>query len=90
VLRRMNRADLTVHGFRATFRTWAAERTNFPREVIEAALAHVLEDKTEAAYQRGDLLEKRRLLMTAWADFCADVDRGDKGESDNVVAIRAG
>jgi integrase len=89
VLRRMNRADLTVHGFRATFRTWAAERTNFPREVIEAALAHVLEDKTEAAYQRGDLLEKRRKLMTAWADFCANVDRGDKGESDNVVAIRA-
>jgi integrase len=71
VLERMNRSDVTVHGFRATFKTWAAERSNFPRELIEAALAHVLEDKTEAAYQRGDMLEKRRRLMGAWAEFCA-------------------
>src|SRR5262249_52607121 len=54
LLRRMKRDDLTAHGFRSTFRTWAAERTNFPREVVEAALAHVIGDKVEAAYQRGD------------------------------------
>ncbi|MER9687242.1 integrase arm-type DNA-binding domain-containing protein [Mesorhizobium sp. M0139] len=62
---------LTVHGFRSTFRDWAAERSNFPRELAEAALAHVLSDKTEAAYQRGDMLEKRRRLMTAWAGYCS-------------------
>ncbi|MER8912239.1 integrase arm-type DNA-binding domain-containing protein [Mesorhizobium sp. M0761] len=62
---------LTVHGFRSTFRDWAAERSNFPREIAEAALAHVLSDKTEAAYQRGDMLEKRRRLMTAWAGYCS-------------------
>ncbi|EHH10619.1 putative phage integrase [Mesorhizobium amorphae CCNWGS0123] len=61
---------LTVHGFRSTFRDWAAERSNFPREIAEAALAHVLSDKTEAAYQRGDMLDKRRRLMTAWAGYC--------------------
>ncbi|TPL00664.1 DUF4102 domain-containing protein [Mesorhizobium sp. B2-4-14] len=61
---------LTVHGFRSTFRDWAAERSNFPREIAEAALAHVLSDKTEAAYQRGDMLDKRRRMMTAWAGYC--------------------
>jgi integrase len=66
----MNRGDLTVHGFRATFKTWATERSNFPRELVEVALAHVFEDKTEAAYQRGDMFEKRRRLMAAWAEFC--------------------
>jgi integrase len=66
----LGRADLTVHGFRSTFRDWAAERTNFPRELAESALAHVLRDKTEAAYQRGDMLDKRRKLMEAWAKFC--------------------
>ena len=69
VLKRMGRADLTVHGFRATFRTWAAERTTFPREVAEAALAHVVGDDTERAYQRGDLFEKRRKLMAEWGQF---------------------
>jgi integrase len=69
-LARMGRDDLTVHGFRSTFRTWSSERTNFPREIAEAALAHTIEDKTEAAYQRGDLLEKRRRLMHAWAAYC--------------------
>ncbi|MBZ9673443.1 tyrosine-type recombinase/integrase [Mesorhizobium sp. ES1-3] len=64
--------DLTVHGFRSTFRDWVAELSNFPREIAEAALAHALKDKTEEAYQRGDLLEKRRRLMTAWAKYCAD------------------
>src|SRR5262245_1604917 len=63
--------NCTVHGFRAAFKTWASERTNFPRELVEAALAHVLDDKTEEAYLRGDMLEKRRRLMTAWAEFCA-------------------
>jgi integrase len=70
VLRRMGRDDLTAHGFRSTFRDWTAECTNFPREVAEAALAHVLGDKVEAAYRRGDLFEKRRRLMEAWAVYC--------------------
>ena len=70
VLRRMNRGELTVHGFRSTFRDWAAEATQYPREVAEAALAHVLKDKTEAAYRRGDLFEKRRKLMQEWASYC--------------------
>jgi integrase len=70
-LGRMGRHDLTAHGFRSTFRDWAAERTNFPREVAEAALAHTIGDKVEAAYRRGDLFRKRRQLMEAWARFCA-------------------
>lgn len=70
-LRRMGRADLTAHGFRSTFRDWVAEATGYPREVAEAALAHMSGDKTEAAYQRGDLFEKRRRLMEEWAEFCA-------------------
>jgi integrase len=71
LLGRMGRGDVTAHGFRSTFRDWAAERTNFPREVAEAALAHAIDDKVEAAYRRGDLFEKRRRLMDAWAEFCA-------------------
>jgi integrase len=59
----------TVHGFRSTFRDWCAERTNHPRELAAAALAHVLSDKVEAAYQRGDLLERRRRLTAEWAAF---------------------
>jgi len=62
--------ELTVHGFRSSFRDWCAEQTNYPREVAEAALAHSLKDKTEAAYQRGDMLDKRRRLMESWADYC--------------------
>jgi integrase len=69
VLRRMKRGDLTAHGFRSTFRDWAGETTNYPREVVEAALAHTVGDKTEAAYARGDLFEKRRLLMDGWAAY---------------------
>jgi integrase len=69
LVRRMG-ADLTVHGFRSTFRDWAAESTNYPREVCEMALAHVVSDKTEAAYRRGDLFEKRRRLMAEWARYC--------------------
>jgi len=70
VLRRMGRGDVTVHGFRSTFRDWAAERTNFPSEVVEMALAHAVGDKVEAAYRRGDLFEKRRRLMAEWETFC--------------------
>lgn len=61
----------TVHGFRSSFRDWAAETTNFPRDVVEMALAHAIKDKTEAAYRRGKLLAKRRELMEAWADYLA-------------------
>lgn len=67
VLRRMERSEITVHGFRSTFRDWAGETTGFPREVIEAALAHGIKDKAEAAYARSDLFDKRRDLMDAWA-----------------------
>jgi integrase len=70
LLRRMGRSDITTHGFRSTFRDWAAERTNFQNEVIEMALAHAVGDKVEAAYRRGDLFQKRRQLMDAWAKFC--------------------
>ncbi len=70
VLERMGRDNLTVHGFRSTFRDWAAERSEAPREVAEAALAHTLADKVEAAYRRSDLFEKRRALMDEWAQFC--------------------
>ena len=66
-LRRMGRGDLTMHGFRSTFRDWAAEQTNYPREVCEMALAHSTAGNVEAAYWRGDILEKRRALMTDWA-----------------------
>jgi integrase len=70
-LRRMDRGDLTAHGFRSTFRDWTAESTGYAREVAEQALAHALESKVEAAYRRGDLFEKRRQLMADWAVFCA-------------------
>lgn len=75
LLERMGRKDLTVHGFRSTFRDWAAERTNFPREVAEMALAHAVSDKVEAAYRRGDMFERRRRLLAAWAAFCAAADQ---------------
>jgi integrase len=71
VLRRIGRSELTVHGFRSTFRDWAGETTAHPREVVEAALAHRLGNKVEQAYARGDLFTKRRRLMEDWAEFCA-------------------
>ncbi len=76
VLRRMGKGDVTVHGFRSTFRDWCAEApgNSFSREVCEHALAHSLPDKVEAAYRRGDLLEKRIELMQAWANFCMAVE----------------
>lgn len=83
VLRRMKRGDLTQHGFRSSFRDWAGETTAYPREVIEHALAHQLKDKSEAAYQRGDLLVKRARLMADWARHCCTVQR----VSGNVISI---
>jgi integrase len=82
-LRRMGRSDLTVHGFRSTFKDWGSDCTNFPREIIEMAMAHTIDDKVEAAYRRGDALVKRRQLMDEWARYCAT--RGD----DNVVRLPA-
>ena len=78
VLRRMGRSGLTVHGFRSSFRDWAAERTSFPREAVEMALAHAIPDAVEKAYRRGDLFEKRRKLMDAWAEFCGKPQSGGK------------
>ena len=75
LLRRMGHGDITVHGFRSTFRDWCAEATNTPRELAEAALAHVLRDKVEAAYQRGAMLERRRAVMEQWATFCGSDER---------------
>jgi integrase len=69
VCRRM-KVDAVPHGFRSTFRDWCAENTNFPREVAEMALAHGIGNQVEAAYRRGDLFEKRRRLMEAWAAYC--------------------
>ena len=84
-LRRMGRGDLTAHGFRSTFSDWCAERTNFPSEVREMALAHTVGDKVEAAYRRGDLFEKRRQLAEAWAVYCAEpISTGG-----NVVPLRS-
>ncbi|MDA8230753.1 MAG: integrase arm-type DNA-binding domain-containing protein [Magnetospirillum sp.] len=83
-LRRMKRDDLTAHGFRSTFRDWCAERTAYPSEVAEMALAHTVADRVEAAYRRGDLMEKRARLMEDWAVFCGRVQRG--GEA--VIPMR--
>jgi integrase len=79
LLKRMGKGDLTAHGFRSTFRDWAAEQTAYPRDVAELALAHSIGDKVEAAYRRGDLFEKRRNLMDAWAGYCSTAhDLGGK------------
>jgi integrase len=77
--------DTTVHGFRSSFRVWAAESTAFPREVIEAALAHITGTAVELAYQRSDVIEKRRKLMEQWSAF---VTTPQRKTSDNVTAIR--
>lgn len=71
MLKRMGRSDLTAHGFRSTFRDWVGETTHYPREVAEAALAHLLKDKAEAAYARGDLFEKRAAMMADWSTHLA-------------------
>jgi integrase len=83
VLRRMS-VDVTVHGFRSSFRDWAGECTSFPREIAEAALAHVVGDATERAYRRGDALEKRRKLINAWDNYIAAPNAGGK-----VVPMKA-
>jgi len=77
VMRRMELGHFTVHGMRSAFCDWAGEKTNFAREVAEAALAHVVGDAAEQAYRRGDALEKRRKLMNAWAAFCSTPPRAD-------------
>jgi integrase len=87
LLRRMGRGDLTGHGFRSSFRDWAAERTNFPSEVAEMALAHAVGSKVEAAYRRGDLFAKRRRLMEAWGKFCTAVPAQER--QGNVTPLRA-
>jgi integrase len=85
LLRRMGHGELTAHGFRSTFRDWAAECTHFPREIAEMALAHVVSEKVEAAYRRGDLLTKRRQLMEAWARYC-----GAPPAMGEAIAMRRG
>jgi integrase len=85
LLRRMGRNDLTAHDFRSSFSDWAAERTAYPREAVEMALAHAIVIKVEAAYRRGDLFDKRRKLMEAWGRFCTL-----PANSCDVVPMRAG
>jgi integrase len=99
VLRRMKAPDgkpwsdekgeeVVPHGFRSTFRDWAAERTSYPNEVVEMALAHAIDDKTEAAYRRGDLFEKRARLMREWGKFCTTPAQAKSAE--NVTSLRVG
>ncbi|MGE3335753.1 MAG: tyrosine-type recombinase/integrase [Rhodospirillaceae bacterium] len=85
LLKRLKRTDITVHGFRSTFRDWAAEQTNYPRDVAEMALAHAIPDRVEAAYRRGDLLAKRSNMMNDWASYCASARR----TGSSVIAFRS-
>jgi len=94
VLRRMNRQDLTVHGFRSTFRDWAAEMTQYPKELAELSLAHTVGNAVENAYRRSDLFERRRALMQDWAAWCAvvqpdPVDVPDEGHEPEVEVAGA-
>src|SRR5262249_4062975 len=83
LLERMGwKEQTTTHGIRAAFKTWATERTNYPREVVELCLSHVQGDPLERAYQRGNILEKRRRLMQDWADYCTS---GAESVGANVV-----
>jgi integrase len=84
LLRRMGHGNVTVHGFRSSFRDWAAERSNFANHVVEMALAHKIGDAVEAAYRRGDLFNKRRQLAEAWAKFCTS----PPATGERVVPIR--
>jgi integrase len=84
LVRELSAGEITTHGFRSSFRDWAAERTNFPREVAEMALAHAIPNAVEAAYRRGDLFEKRRRLMDGWAEFCGK----PQASGSKVVALR--
>ena len=67
----MGHPGVTIHGFRSSFRDWAAEMTSYPNHVVEMALAHAIGSAVEASYRRGDLIDKRRMLMEAWADYCS-------------------
>jgi integrase len=87
LLWRMKRTDLTAHGFRSTFSDWAAERTGYPRGVVEMALAHTVSNKVEAGYHGGDLFDKRRQLMQAWADFC-NAPISAANAAGKVIALR--
>jgi integrase len=82
VLRRMKIKDVTVHGFRSSFRDWAGNVSSFPRELAETALSHVIGDKAEQAYRRSDALEKRRKLMEAWTSYCEPKVQG------NIVSLQ--
>jgi len=86
LLKRMKRNDIVPHGFRSTFRDWASEQTAYPGDVAEAALAHHVQNKVEAAYRRGDLFEKRRKLMKAWAEYCGKPSV--KPQEDNVFYLQ--
>jgi integrase len=86
MLKRMKRLDITVHGFRSSFRDWVAEKTSYANIVAEMALAHAIDDKTEAAYRRGELITKRTRLMADWARFCTTTP---VRKTDNVTPIRA-
>lgn len=88
LLKRMGRTDITVHGFRSSFRDWAAEQTNFPREIAEAALAHISGDKVEASYLRTDHFSKRKQMMEAWGRYCVTIAL--EKEETNVRSIRGG
>jgi integrase len=80
------REGATVHGLRSTFRDWASETTAYPNEMLEIALAHTIGSKAEAAYRRGDMMEKRRRLMADWAAYC---ERPPAKSCDNIVSMRA-
>jgi integrase len=85
VLRRMERGDLTAHGFRSTFRDWCAEQTAFPAEMAELALAHTISNKVEAAYRRGNMLLRRFKMMSDWAKWCAKL----QPQTGQVLPLRA-
>jgi integrase len=85
VLRRMRLGELTAHGFRSSFRDWAAETTAYPTELVEMALSHAVSNKVEAAYRRGDLFEKRRRLMDDWAAYCSTPSNAQPAQ---VVSLR--
>jgi integrase len=89
LLRRMKIAGATAHGFRSAFRDWAGDRTDHPRDVVEAALAHIIQNKAEAAYRRSTAIEKRRTLMNDWAAYLAhDTPAASLGANDNSAAAR--
>jgi integrase len=85
MLERLGYGHVSVHGMRSSFRDWAAERTSYPNHVVEQALAHTIGSAVEAAYRRGDLFDKRRALMDAWAQFCASPPAKS---ADKVVSMR--